>query len=132
MLQEYSATMKIKAKGRDVTVKLQTKNLDELKLLMDNEHILLKSIEHIFVGGKGVKRPRRTKKTSGGKTMADEIHEVFDQNKNKDLAVKDIQRILEDRGTYFGTSNHYVAIYTTLTQSGDFERVGKGIFKRKK
>ncbi|MDG6221415.1 MAG: hypothetical protein QCI38_08230 [Candidatus Thermoplasmatota archaeon] len=131
MPEEYGALLNLKAKGKQVHLKIKVDNLDDLKLLVDNEHILLQSLEHIFVGGKGVKRPRRTKKTSGGKTLAQEIEEVFAKSKNKKLSVKEIQKILEDQGTYFGTSNHYVAIYTTLTQSENFTRVDKGVFQKK-
>jgi len=129
-MNQYSATLKLKPKNKKVNVVLETEDLDDLKLLVDNEHLLLKSLEHIFVGGKGVKRPRRTKKTAGGKTLAEEILEVFKKTKKKQLTVKDIQKQLEDGGTYFGTSNHYVAIYTTLTQSKDFKRTGKGTFSK--
>ncbi|MCK4717723.1 MAG: hypothetical protein KAT70_03550 [Thermoplasmata archaeon] len=123
--------MKLKPKGKKVEMKLQVESLDDLKLLVDNEHIIIQSLEHIFVGGKGVKRPRRTKKTSGGKTLVQEIETVFASTKKKEMSVKELQKTLEDGGTYFGTSNHYVAIYTTLTQSENFNRTGKGIFAKK-
>lgn len=132
MPQQYSAILRLKPKGKKVNLTIGASNLDDLKLLTDNEHILLKSLEHIIVGGKGVNRPRRTKKMSGGKTLVQEIDEVFEKQKKNKMSAKEIQKILEDGGTYFGTSNHYTAIYTTLTQSKDFERVGKAMFARKR
>ncbi|GEM_PF-6469798 len=130
MEQAYSTTMKLTVKDKPITVTVTAESMEDLRALMDNHRVIASTIAEILENPK--KKRRRTKKLAGGKSLIEEIEEVFEETGKKRMKVTEIRDILLKKGTYFGVATPYSAVYIALTQSPKFKKVGRGTFEKVK
>ena len=130
MEQEYSTTLKLKVNDRPVAVTFTAGSMEEIRAVVDNHRVISMTVSEILENPG--KRRRRTKKLAGGKSMIEEIEEVFAETGKKEMTVREIRDRLIEKGSYFGSASPYSAVYIALTQSPNFKRSGKGTFRKVK